>query len=41
MESQLGKDIVRVEAKDKVTGIAKYTNDFNDSPHAVCETFNK
>ena len=32
MESQLGKDIVRVEAKDKVTGTAKYTNDLDDSP---------
>lgn len=32
MESQLGKNIVRKEAKDKVTGAAKYTNDLNDSP---------
>lgn len=32
MESQLGKDMVRVEAKDKVTGSAKYTDDLDDSP---------
>lgn len=32
MESQLGKDIVRKEARDKVTGAAKYTNDLIDEP---------
>ena len=32
METQLGKDTVRKEAKDKVTGAAKYTNDMTDSP---------
>ena len=32
MESQLGKNVVRKEAKDKVTGAAKYTSDLNDSP---------
>lgn len=32
METQLGKNTVRKEAKDKVTGAAKYTNDFTDSP---------
>ncbi len=32
METQLGKSVVRKEAKDKVTGAAKYTNDLNDSP---------
>lgn len=32
MKTQLGKDIVRKEAKDKVTGAAKYTNDRADSP---------
>lgn len=32
MESQLGKNVVRKEAKDKVTGAAKYTSDLDDSP---------
>lgn len=32
MEAQLGKDTVRKEAKDKVTGEAKYTNDMTDYP---------
>ncbi len=32
METLLGKDTVRKEAKDKVTGMAKYTNDMTDSP---------
>lgn len=31
MESKLGKDIVRKEAKDKVTGAAQYTNDLADA----------
>ncbi|WP_313582625.1 xanthine dehydrogenase family protein molybdopterin-binding subunit [Lacrimispora sp.] len=32
METQLGKNTVRKEAKDKVTGAARYTNDITDSP---------
>lgn len=32
METQIGKDIVRKEANDKVTGAAKYTNDLIDAP---------
>jgi len=32
METQLGKDTVRKEAQDKVTGAAQYTNDITDSP---------
>ncbi len=32
METQLGKDTIRKEAKDKVTGAAQYTNDITDSP---------
>ena len=32
METLLGKDTVRKEAKDKVTGMAKYTNDMTDAP---------
>jgi len=32
METQLGKNIIRKEARDKVTGMAKYTNDLSDSP---------
>lgn len=32
METQLGKDIARKEARDKVTGAARYTDDLADSP---------
>ncbi len=32
MERQFGNDVVRKEARDKVIGIAKYTNDLVYSP---------
>lgn len=32
MNTQLGKDIIRKEARNKVTGAAKYTNDIKEAP---------
>ena len=39
METQLGKDTIRKEAKDKVTGAAQYTNDLTDSPMLYARLF--